>query len=119
MIWLGIALLGGAGALARVLLDARVRAATGHPELPVGTLTVNIAGSLVLGLLTGLAVTGDTLLLVGTGFLGAFTTFSTWMVETERLAGRGRQALALGYIGVSLGLGLAACGAGWAIGAAL
>ena len=119
MIWLGIALLGGAGALTRVLVDARVRAATGHPELPLGTLTVNVIGSLALGLLTGLAVTGDTLLLVGTGFLGAFTTFSTWMVETEWLAGRGRPVLALAYIGLSLGLGLAACGAGWAVGAAL
>ena len=119
MIWLGVALLGGVGALARVLLDARVRAATGHPELPLGTLTVNVAGSLALGLLTGLAVTGETLLLVGTGLLGSFTTFSTWMVETERLAGRGRPSLALAYVGLSLGLGLAACGAGWAIGAAL
>ena len=119
MIWLGIALLGGVGALARVLLDARVRAATGHPELPLGTLAVNVAGSFALGLLTGLAVTGDALLLAGTGFLGAFTTFSTWMVETERLAGRGRASLALAYVGLSLGLGLAACGAGWAIGAAL
>lgn len=119
MIWLGIALLGGAGALARVLLDARVRAATGHPELPLGTLSVNILGSLVLGLLTGASVTGDAILLAGTGFLGAFTTFSTWMVETERLAGRGRSALALGYVGLSLALGLAACGAGWAIGSLL
>lgn len=117
--WLGIALLGAAGALARVLLDARVRALTGHPELPLGTLAVNVSGSLALGVLTGTGVTGDALLLAGTGFLGAFTTFSTWMVETERLAGRGRPALALAYVGLSLGLGLAACGASWAIGAAL
>jgi CrcB protein len=119
VIWLGIALLGGTGALARVLLDARVRAATGHPELPLGTLSVNVLGSLVLGLLTGASVTGDAILLAGTGFLGAFTTFSTWMVESERLAGRGRSALALGYIGLSLALGLAACGAGWALGSLL
>jgi CrcB protein len=119
VIWLGIALLGGAGAVSRVLVDARVRAATGHPELPLGTLAVNLTGSLVLGLLAGLDVTGDTLLLAGTGFLGAFTTFSTWMVETERLAGRGHTGLALLTIGLSIGLGLTACGAGWAIGSAL
>lgn len=118
MTWLAVGLLGGAGTLARVLLDARVRAATGRPDLPLGTLTVNVLGSLALGVLTGAGVTGDAILLAGTGFLGAFTTFSTWMVETERLAGRGRTALALGYVGLSLALGLAACGAGWAIGAA-
>lgn len=119
MIWLGIALLGGAGALARVLVDERVRAASGQPDLPLGTLSINVVGSFVLGLLTGQGVGGDALLLAGTGFLGAFTTFSTWMVESERLAGRGRPGLALAYLGLSLALGLAACGAGWAIGAAL
>lgn len=119
MIWLGIALLGACGALARVLGDGWVRTATGHPELPLGTLAVNIAGSGALGLLTGAHVTGDAILLAGTGFLGAFTTFSTWMVESERLAGRGRVALAFAYLGLSSALGVAACGAGWAIGSTL
>jgi len=119
VIWLGIALLGATGALARVLCDGWVRALTGHPELPLGTLAVNVAGSFALGLLTGASVTGDAILLAGTGFLGAFTTFSTWLVESERLAGRGRVALALGYLGLSIALGLAACGAGWALGSAL
>ncbi len=49
-----------------------------------GTLVVNLTGSFVLGLLTGLSVTGDALLLFGTGLLGAYTTFSTWMVESLR-----------------------------------
>lgn len=119
MIWVGIAALGAVGALARVVLDGCVRALTGRPDLPYGTLAVNVAGSFALGWLTGAHVTGDAILLAGTGFLGAFTTFSTWMVETERLAGRGHAALALGYVGASIALGVGACGAGWAIGAAL
>lgn len=67
---------------------------------PYGTLTVNIAGSFILGLLTALWLTrggGDPRLklLIGTGFLGAFTTFSTYMVESVNLMLAGKPSLAL------------------------
>lgn len=117
-VWLGIALLGGAGALLRFRLDALVQLRLAD-ELPVGTLAVNLLGTFVLGILTGLSVTGDGLLLAGTGLLGSFTTFSTWMLETERLAEEGEGRLALANVGVALGAGLATAILGRLLGAAL
>jgi fluoride exporter len=118
LVWLGAALLGGLGALARYHLDTLVqRRAAG--ELPVGTLAVNLLGSLCLGVLAGAGVGGDALLLAGAGLLGSFTTFSTWMLETERLAEEGEGALALVNLAASVGGGLAAALLGWAVGAGL
>jgi fluoride exporter len=118
LVWLGVALLGGLGALLRYRLDALVQLRyTG--EFPLGTLVVNLAGSFCLGLLTGLSVTGNGLLLAGTATLGSFTTFSTWMLESERLAEEGEARIALANVGVSLAAGLAAAGLGWLVGAAV
>lgn len=114
--WLGVALLGGAGAIARFRLEAAVQRLA-RTDFPVGTFTVNVGGSFCLGLLTGLGI-GDTLLFVlGTGFIGSFTTFSTWMLETERLGEEGDGRLALANVGLSLAAGLAAGALGWGIGA--
>jgi CrcB protein len=82
--------LGGvAGALARHLLGERVETGTRD------TLAVNVLGSFLLGALVAVPVGDDLLLLVGTGFCGAFTTFSTFAYETVRLAesGRARRAV--------------------------
>ena len=73
----------------------------------------------MLGLLHGAGVTGDDLLLSGTALLGSFTTFSTWMVQSERLAAEGEGGLALVNVAGSLAVGLAAVVLGWALGAAL
>lgn len=111
--WVGVALLGGAAAVARVAasraVDARTRSA-----LPIGTAVVNLAGALALGVLVGLGATGDTLLLAGTAVLGSFTTFSTWVLEA-RLLGRGRPALALAHLLVLTVAGVAAAALGRAI----
>ena len=64
-------------------------------------------------------MTGDALLLTGTALLGSFTTFSTWMLESERLAERGEGGLALVNLAGSLALGLAAVALGWAVAAAV
>ena len=117
-VWIGVAALGGAGALLRFRLDAFVQMRSAG-EFPLGTLAVNLTGALCLGLLTGLSVTGGGLMLAGTGLLGSFTTFSTWMLETERLAEEGEERLALANIAVSFGGGLAAAALGWVVGAAL
>jgi CrcB protein len=116
-LWVGVALLSGLGACLRFVLDAAVeRVRPGR--FPLGILTVNGAGAFALGILHGAGVTGDALLLSGTAVLGSFTTFSTWMVQTEHLAARGERRLAAANAGGSLVLGLAAVIAGWALGAA-
>lgn len=115
---LAIGLLGGIGAVARFLLDGAVTSRAGR-GLPYGTLAVNLSGSLALGLLVGAAAAGDTQRLVGTGLLGAYTTFSTWALETHRLGEDGELRAGLLNIVVSLALGLAAAWLGRRIGMAL
>ncbi len=86
---------------------------------PWGVLGVNLVGAFLLGVLVGAGTPGATMTALGTGFLGSFTTFSTWMVETDALAlsGRWRFALANAVVPAMLGFGLAA--AGYAMGSAL
>jgi CrcB protein len=118
LLWTGVALLSGGGACLRSALDAAVeRRRPGR--FPLGILVVNGLGSLLLGLLYGDGVRGDELLLAGTGLLGSFTTFSTWMVQSEHLAEQGEPGLAVLNVAGSLVLGLVAVVAGWALGAAL
>ncbi|HTB71238.1 MAG TPA: fluoride efflux transporter CrcB [Solirubrobacteraceae bacterium] len=114
--WLGVALLGGVGANARFLIDGLISARAGA-ALPFGTLVVNASGSLVLGLLTGVALSGDALVLAGTATLGSYTTFSTWMLETHRLGEDARARAALLNIAVGLAVGVAAAALGRTIGA--
>jgi CrcB protein len=113
-----IGLLGGAGAVARFLLDAAVAAGAGR-GLPAGTLAVNLSGTFLLGLLVGAAVEGDALRLAGLGFVGAYTTFSTWVYESHRLAEDGRLRAAAANFAVSLALGLAAVWIGRLLGGLL
>jgi CrcB protein len=114
----GIGLLGGAGAVARVLVDRAVSARAGR-AFPFGTLAVNLSGAFVLGVLSGAALHGDAARLAGTGFLGAYTTFSTWMLETHRLAEDGDTRGAVLNIVVSLALGLAGAWVGRQLGEVL
>ena len=103
--WIGVALLGGAGALLRF----QVASATG------GVLVVNLSGSLALGLLVGAGVGGDALLLAGGGLLGSYTTFSTWMLEAHDQRVERRLTRMWLNLGASLLLGLAAAALGRAI----
>lgn len=109
--WLGVALVGGVGANARFLVHSLVAARTGT-GFQFGTLVVNVSGSLLLGLLTGLALSGDALVLAGTATLGSYTTFSTWMLESWRLGEEGRRGAAVVNVAVSLALGLGAVALG-------
>jgi len=115
MVWVGVAFLGGCGALARFGLTLLV-ADRLHPHLPVGTLAVNVSGAFLLGVLAGASVEGDARLLFGAGLLGAYTTFSTWMIETQRIGEAGKRRLALANIVLSIALGLAAAALGRWIG---
>ena len=116
--WTGVALLGAAGAWARFHVGGLVTARR-PSEFPFGTLAVNLGGGFLLGLLTGLSVSGDALLVLGTGLLGAYTTFSTWMVEAQRLGEDGELVAMSLYLLGSMVAGLGAAGAGWLLGGAL
>ncbi len=84
--------------------------------LPWGTLTVNVFGSFVLGLVTGLPAGPTVLAAVGTGFCGALTTYSTFSYETLRLVQRRASLLALANVLISVIAGLGAAAAGVALG---
>jgi fluoride exporter len=116
--WVGIAVLGGVGALARFALDVAVAKRAGS-AFPWGTLAVNVSGAFLLGFVVGVALTGEALVLVATGLLGSYTTFSTWMLESQRLAEDGEGRAALLNLLVSVAAGLIAVAVGRALGRAL
>jgi fluoride exporter len=115
---LGVGLLGGVGAIGRFLLDGAVAGRVGR-EFPYGTLAVNVSGSFVLGVLVGGALSDDAYRLAGTGLVGAFTTFSTWTLESHRLGEGGDLGRGIANFAVSLLLGVSAAWAGRHLGAAL
>jgi CrcB protein len=118
LVWSGVAVFGALGALARFQVDRAV-SVRWPSDFPLGTLAVNLTGSFVLGILVGVALASDALFVIGTGFLGGYTTFSTWMVESERLAEDGEvRFMWLNLLG-SMALGLVAAGLGWLGGGAL
>jgi CrcB protein len=101
------------GAPLRLLAD-RAAVARRGPGSVLGTLTVNVAGSAVLGVLLGLRdVSPAVLALVGTGFCGTLTTFSTFGWDVVRLVEERAVARAVGYVAASLVLGLGAAAVGW------
>jgi fluoride exporter len=116
--WVGVGALGAVGAVGRFVLGEAVSARR-PSDFPFGTLAVNLSGGFALGLLVGLGVGGDARLVLGTGLLGAYTTFSTWMFEAERLAEDGEWRLMWWYLAGSMVAGLAAAGLGWLVGGAL
>ncbi len=109
------------GAPLRLLVDAAARHRLGH-RFPSGILAVNVAGSFVLGVLVGLATNGsadlsdDVVLLVGTGFCGALTTFSSFGHDTVRLVEQGDVVRAGANVAANVVLGIVAALAGVALG---
>ncbi|MDG5777812.1 CrcB family protein [Haloarculaceae archaeon H-GB2-1] len=97
------------GALSRHLVGERVEGEA------VDTLTVNVAGSFLLGLLVATPVDGGLALVFGTGFCGAFTTFSSFAFETVRQFETGRRKQALVNATVNLAGALLAVGLGGAV----
>ncbi|MEE2057120.1 fluoride efflux transporter FluC [Rhodococcus artemisiae] len=114
----------GLGTLLRAVIERAYPAEVG--EWPWSTFAINIIGSLLLGaVLESLAHAGaDTgwrravRLCVGTGLIGGFTTYSTYVVEVDRLAQSGHSALAAAYAVLSIALGIAAAGIGIGVAAA-
>nr|WTB32588.1 fluoride efflux transporter CrcB [Streptomyces sp. NBC_00830] len=122
MNWLLVIVGAAIGAPLRYLTDRAVQSR--HDTVfPWGTFTVNVAGSLVLGLLTGAVAAGaassQVQLFVGTGLCGALTTYSTFSYETLRLAEDGAKFYAAGNVVASVVAGLGAVFAGVAVADAL
>ncbi|MEU2898517.1 fluoride efflux transporter CrcB [Streptomyces sp. NPDC001273] len=122
MNWLYVMLGAMAGAPLRYLTDRAVQSR--HDSVfPWGTFTVNVTGSLVLGLLTGAAAAGAAdsrlQLLLGTGLCGALTTYSTFSYETLRLAETGARGYAAANVVASVAAGLGAAFAGAALAGAV
>lgn len=117
-LWAGVAVLGGVGAVLRFSVDWLVSLRFGF-RFPYGILVVNVSGGFLLGLLAGAAVHGHAYLLAGGATLGSYTTFSTWMLDTQELEARDDRRGAVVNVFVSLALGLGAAALGHAIGAGL
>jgi fluoride exporter len=118
LVWAGVMALGGVGAVLRFVVDRAV-ATRARPGFPFGTLVVNISGAALLGFFAGLALAPHLALLAGVGFVGSYTTFSTWMFETQRLGEERQLVPAAANIVVSMVLGLLAAWAGQSVGAQL
>jgi CrcB protein len=114
-IWIAVAVLGALGAVARLLVEDVVSSRL-PLTFPVGTLTVNLSGAFVLGLLTGVALTGNALVLAGGTTIGSYTTFSTWMLETHSLTEDDRRIAAAANVLVSIVVGLGAVALGRTLG---
>jgi CrcB protein len=119
VILLGLTIAGAVGAVLRYSVDRAVQRRVGS-DAPVGILVVNVSGSFVLGVLVGSAahhgLSSGWLTVVGTGLIGAYTTFSTFSYDTVRLAESDQWGMSLVNVGVSLALGLGAAAAGLALG---
>ncbi|MED4604179.1 CrcB family protein [Paenibacillus validus] len=113
LLWVSVG--GFAGAIARYGLSGGIAKRFPRRYLPYGTLTVNAIGSFLLGFLWGHGASETTMLLLGTGFMGAFTTFSTFKLEAEAFFSDGRRNNAWTYLGVSYTLGILLAAVGYAI----
>ena len=115
-----VALGAAVGAPARYLTDRAVQRRH-DTQFPWGTLAVNVVASLIFGGLTGLGghASAQLAALIGTGFCGALSTFSTFSYETMRLVEDRLLARALANVALSLVAGIGAAAIGWAIGASL
>jgi fluoride exporter len=119
VIILGLIVAGALGSVLRYLVDRSVQRRL-NSDFPLGILVVNVSGSLALGLLTGAAthhaLSSPWLVVAGTGFVGAYTTFSTFTFDTVRLADNDQWVPAAVNVALSLALGIGAAAAGLALG---
>lgn len=99
--------LGGAGAILRTLIGGTIDQRKGT-AFPLGTFCVNLSGAFAGGVILGAGVSDDAHLLVSTALVGAYTTYSTWMTDSERLARTGSAEIAILNVFGSLLLGFGA-----------
>jgi fluoride exporter len=114
-----LALCGGLGAVSRFVIDGLIRARV-RSIGSIGTMIINVTGAVALGILAGLVAAHvaepDWQVVIGTGFLGGYTTFSTTSFETVRLIQQGRFRLAISLGLLQLCLALLGAAGGFALG---
>lgn len=103
------------GGIVGAVLRHYVSQAVERGPVPLGTLTVNVVGSFVLGWVTFLGVDSEALLFVGTGVCGSFTTFSSFSVAVVQLWEEGKYLLSVGYAVVNLAGALVGIGIAWVV----
>ena len=114
-LWCAVAAVGGCGAIARFLVDGMIGGRF-RRDFPLGTLLINLSGAFVLGLLSGAGLAPNALLVAGTATIGSYTTFSTWMLESQRLTEEGNTRGAAANLLVSIVVGVAVAALGRTIG---
>ena len=112
MLVLLIGVAGGLGVLSRYGISSALEPGAS----PWTVVAINVAGSFALGLLAGAGAPGDVRAVAGVGFLGGFTTFSTFSLDVFADLEAGRMGRAFAVVGVSVVVGVAAAAAGWALG---
>jgi CrcB protein len=116
--WIAVAALGGAAAVARFAADALITARARGP-FPFGVFAINLAGTLVVGIAAGAALGGEAMTILAGGVTGSFTTFSGWMLDTNRLAEEGLDRITRLNLGVSAVVGFVAVVLGHGLGTLL
>jgi CrcB protein len=116
--WTGVGALSAIGALARFLIGSAVQRRV-RWHFPIGILAVNTSGSFALGVLAGAGESGWSLRLAGAALLGSYTTFSTWIFDSQQMVATRDLRRALLNIAGSIVLGLAAVALGWLVGRTL
>lgn len=117
-VFVAVALAGGLGGCCRLVIDGLVRSRLGG-DLPWGIALLNVSGSFFLGVLAGAAATtvpADAQHIVGTGFLGGYTTFSSAAVDVVRLHRQGRERAAVGMLFGVFAAATVAAAVGWWLG---
>ena len=116
--WAGVGVLAALGALGRFTIDDVVQRRVPW-RFPIGILVVNVSGAFALGVLAGAGVSGWPLRLAGAALVGTYTTFSTWIFDSQQLFATRDARRAILNIVASVLLGLAAVALGWAVGSVL
>jgi CrcB protein len=116
--WTGVGALSAIGALARFVIGDGVQRRLRRP-FPIGILVVNTSGSFALGVLAGAGESGWSLRLAGAALLGSYTTFSTWIFDSQQMVATRDLRRAVLNVAGSIVIGLAAVALGWLAGRTL